>query len=39
MNWVQRNLQGVDDTRDVAEDSQQDVDEEVCIAAALKEDT
>ncbi len=33
------NLQSVDDSRDVTEYCQQDVDEEVCIAASLKEDT
>ena len=29
----------MDDTRDVTKDGQEDVDEEVCIAATLKEDT
>jgi hypothetical protein len=32
-------LQSVDDTGNVSEDGQQDVDEEVGIATALKEDT
>ena len=32
-------VQGVDDTWDVTEDGQQDVDEEVGAAATLKEDT
>ena len=31
-------LQGVDDSGDVTEDGQQDVDEQVGIAAALEED-
>jgi hypothetical protein len=33
------NVQGVDDTRDVTQDGQDDVDEEVGAAAALEEDT
>lgn len=33
------NLQSVDDTRDVAQDCQEDVDEEIGIATALEEDT
>ena len=33
------NVQCVDDTRNVAQDREQNVDEEVCIAASLKEDT
>jgi uncharacterized protein (DUF2164 family) len=32
-------LQGVDDARNETEDRQQDVDEEVCIATSLKENT
>ena len=27
------------DTRDITQDRQEDVDEEICIAAALEEDT
>ena len=34
-----QNVQSVDDTRDVAEDRKQDVDEEVGIATSLEEDT
>ena len=33
------NLQRMNDTRDVTQNGQQDVDEEVGIAATLKEDT
>lgn len=33
------NIQGVNDTRNVTQDGQQDVDEEVRIASALKENT
>ena len=36
---LDNNLQSVDDTRDVAQDCQEDVDEEIGIATALKEDT
>lgn len=32
-------LQSVNDTRDVAQDRQEDVDEEIGIATALEEDT
>ena len=32
-------LQSVDDTRNVAQDCQEDVDEEISIATALEEDT
>lgn len=34
-----KNSQSVNDTRDITQDGQQDVDEQVAIAAALKEDT
>ena len=34
-----RHLQCMDDTRDVTQNGQKDVDEEVGIAATLKEDT
>ena len=33
------NVQCVDDTRNVAQDREQNVDEEVCIATSLEEDT
>jgi len=33
------NVQSVDDSRNVTKDGQQDVDEEISIAAALEEDT
>jgi hypothetical protein len=36
---LQNDVQGVDDTREVTEDGEQDVDEEVGSAATLKEDT
>ena len=36
---LEYNVQSVDDTRNVTQDSQQDVDEEVGIAATLEEDT
>ena len=36
---LENDVQGVDDTGNVTQDGQQDVDEEVGIAAALKEDT
>ena len=34
-----QNIQSMDDTRDVAENREQDVDEEIGIATSLKEDT
>ncbi len=33
------NLQSMDDTRNVTEDGEQDVDEEISVASSLKEDT
>lgn len=33
------NIQSMDDTRDVTQDGQQDVDEEISTASALQEDT
>ena len=33
------NVQRVDDTRNVTQDRQQNVDEEICIATSLEEDT
>jgi hypothetical protein len=36
---LQNDVQSVDDTREVTEDGEQDVDEEVSSAAALEEDT
>ena len=38
-NWRRWRLQGMDDTGNVTKNGQEDVDEEVCIAATLKEDT
>lgn len=35
----ENDVQRVDDTRNVTQDRQQDVDEEISIAAALEEDT
>ena len=36
---LENNLQSVDDTRDVAQNCQEDVDEEIGIATALEENT
>ena len=36
---LESDLQSVDDTRDVAQDRQEDVDEEIGIATAFEEDT
>ena len=36
---LEYDVQSVNDTRNVTEDGQQDVDEEVGVASALKEDT
>ena len=36
---LDNDLQSVDDTRDVAQDRQEDVDEEIGIATAFEEDT
>lgn len=38
-NWTLDDVQGVDDTRNVTQDGQQDVDEKVGIATSFKEDT
>ena len=35
---LEYDVEGVDDTGNVTKDGQQDVDEKVCVAAALKED-
>lgn len=39
IGMVRVNVQCVNDTGDITQDRKQDVDEEVCIATSLKEDT
>jgi len=36
---LQNNVQGMDDTRDVAKDCQEDVDQKITVAATFEEDT
>lgn len=39
VEWPGLNVQRVNDTRNVTQDGQQDVDEEISIASSLEEDT